>query len=97
MKSLDEIKQYLEYVLFGKTGTKAISQTSTSAYLWPFVEEVEKAVKALEIIKEKQINFLVFNVSVITKEGVRKYNSHFASENQRLTQEEFDLLKEVLK
>ena len=96
MKSFDEIKQYLEYVLLGKPGTKAISQASTTAYLWPFVEEVEKAVKALEIIKEKQINFVVFNVSVITKKGVSKYNLHFASENQRLTQEEYDILKEVL-
>lgn len=94
MKSFDEIKQYLEYVLLGKPGTKAISQASTSAYLWPFVEEVEKAVKALEIIKDKQVDIH----NLLNSKTCKQFNNFtkWLGYKGNLTQEEYDLLKEVL-
>lgn len=53
---------------------------------------IEKELKALEIIKEKEpdISFLLFNLEL------KHYNS-CVWKNQELTQEEYDLLKEVLK
>ena len=51
---------------------------------------IEKSLKALEIIKNKQVNvFLLHSVDLET------YNDMIA-DNRNLTQEEYELLKEVL-
>ena len=53
----------------------------------------EKEHKALEIIKEKEVNMQVFNQC----EDVETYNKVYIKQKDRqLTQEEFSLLKEVL-
>ena len=53
----------------------------------------EKEHKALEIIKEKEVNMQVFNQC----EDVETYNKVYIKQKDRqLTQEEFKLLKEVL-
>lgn len=55
-------------------------------------EIVETALKALEIIKEKQVD--LFKVAYTnTKE---EYNDMVSEHRRELTQEEFDLLKEWL-
>ena len=52
----------------------------------------EKEHKALEIIKEKEVNMQVFNQC----EDVETYNKVYIKQKDRqLTQEEFSLLKEV--
>ena len=53
---------------------------------------VEKELKALEIIKEKEVNVYDFK----EYESKYEYNKHTKEEFQELTQEEYDLLKEVL-
>ena len=55
------------------------------------VEDIEKTLKALEIIKEKKVNILLLELA----ENVDEYNERIVP-NGRLTEEEFELLKEVL-
>ena len=56
-------------------------------------EVIEKSLKALEIIKEKEVNMQVFNQC----EDVETYNKVYIKQKDRqLTQEEFNLLKEGL-
>lgn len=54
--------------------------------------KIEKELKALEIIKEKEVNVYDFK----EYESKYEYNKHTKEEFQELTQEEYDLLKEVL-
>lgn len=63
---------------------------------WSYFEEgdfdiVDKELKALEIIKEKQINIDLFNDTP----NIDEYN-YWCSDRAILTKEEYDLLKEVL-
>lgn len=52
---------------------------------------IEKALKALEIIKNKQVN-----VFVLLHSGNLKIYNDIVEDNRKLTQEKYDLLKEVL-
>lgn len=54
-------------------------------------ETIKKELKALEIIKEKEINVFIF----LHSGDLETYND-MVEDNRKLTQEEFDLLKEVL-
>lgn len=55
-------------------------------------QDNEKKLKALEIIKEKQVN-----VWCLLKVGLKRYNNEFVYQKERhLTQEEYDLLKKVV-
>ena len=56
------------------------------------LEIVEKALKALEIIKEKEVNVFIF----LHSGDLETYND-MVEDNRKLTQEEYDLLKEALK
>ena len=68
-----------------------------------FDEETQKKIKALEIIKEKMVNLDDLN-DAICEDSYHQNNEHNAIdiynqnrfEYKQLTQEEFDLLKEVL-
>ena len=65
---------------------------------------VEKSLKALEIIKEKNVNMFGFkrDIKQLGKRFTYKYyqsnygNYHSGFDIQELTEEEFDLLKEIL-
>lgn len=58
-----------------------------------FCVNVDKKLKALEIIKEKRVNAC----EIINSKDVREYNwSIHTPKKYPLTQEEYDLLKEVL-
>ena len=71
---------------------------TTTEIDWEAVDEIEKKLKAVEIIKKKYVNLTIFRITAfMKKEGVDCYNIHFSSEEMHLTSEEFDLLKEVLK
>ena len=53
---------------------------------------IEKALKALEIIKEKGVN-----VGLLSRcANAERYNKGMCYESRYLTQEEYELLKEVL-
>ena len=53
---------------------------------------IEKSLKALEIIKEKGVN-----VGLLSRcANAERYNKGMCYESRYLTQEEYDLLKEVL-
>lgn len=55
-------------------------------------EIIEKSLKALEIIKEKEVN-----VGLLSRcANAERYNKGICYELRYLTQEEYDLLKEVL-
>lgn len=53
---------------------------------------IEKSLKALEIMKEKGVNTYILLLSI----NVEDYNRLINFEWRKLTQEEYDLLKEVL-
>lgn len=55
-------------------------------------ERLKNTKKALEIIKEKEVNVYDFK----EYESKYEYNKHTKAKFQELTQEEYDLLKEVL-
>lgn len=58
----------------------------------PYCNTIEKELKALEIIKKK----LVSVSEVLMTAGVEYYNNGY-SEEFHLTQDEYDLIKEVMK
>lgn len=57
-----------------------------------FCKIVEKSLKALEIIKEKEIDIAYIKCC----DSREHYNVMCELEKEKLTQEEYDLLKEVL-
>lgn len=64
------------------------------------IDIIEKSLKALEIIKEKKVNIsLLLNSTCLTNynEYVIRSKASINSLCELLTQEEYDLLKEVLK
>ena len=70
----------------------------------PNFEIIEKELKALEIIKEKNVNVNMFISICNFRDGLEKYNELILQEDMTgkkgknlLTQEEYDLLKEILK
>ena len=73
--------------------SKELEALNKIAYRYGYDENIkiiEKSLKALEIIKNKQVNvFLLHSVDLET------YNDMIA-DNRNLTQEEFNVLKEVL-
>lgn len=59
--------------------------------------EDEKKLKALEIIKQKEVNVYRFHLVQSYKNPLERYNDTFhIVEKNFLSQEEYDLLKEVL-
>ena len=72
--------------------SKELEALNKIAYRYGYDENIkiiEKSLKALEIIKNKQVNvFLLHSVDLET------YNDMIA-DNRYLTQEEFNVLKEV--
>ena len=55
------------------------------------LESIEKSLKALEIIKRKTVDIWLIQ----NKKTLKQYNS-MVDESRQLTEEEFNLLKEVL-
>ena len=62
---------------------------------------VEKSLKALELIKKKRVNVRVFLKYCNREDGLKLYNNQCCDcqemESKELAQEEYELLKEVLK
>lgn len=57
---------------------------------------IEKELKALEIIKKKEVNFEVFGAFETYKDYEIYYDKKFHLIENKLTEEEFNLLKEAL-
>lgn len=62
------------------------------------LEPIEKELKALEIIKEKEVDSgsLLYYIRS-SNHPLAFYNKGIVNEKKKLTKDEFDLLKEVLK
>ena len=90
-KALGCLKE-LHELAYGFDGWK-IDEIVQSSYIKQALLNAEKSLKALEIIKEKEVNMQVFNQC----EDVETYNKVYIKQKDRqLTQEEFNLLKETL-
>ena len=88
-KGLDLIaRQQPEFIDGYPTGNIYIGVTKEE------LTELEKELKALEIIKEKRVNAAI----LINSESLEEYNSTvgFYFLKNQLTQEEYDLLREVV-
>ena len=59
-------------------------------------EQVEKSLKALEIIKEKDVDVSWLKYCIKENMIVEAYNSGYPEYHKHLTEEEFETLKEVL-
>ena len=81
------IKSYTE------TFNMAIHRPKDTIVKWEGVEEIEKSLKALEIIKKKKVNVELLHICI----SLEEYNMEILPYgNMPLTQEEYDLLKEIL-
>ena len=83
-------------------GLEALKYFSSEIKCWypdivEYKKTIEKELKALEIIKKKEVNVnTLINRIIGAIEPLEFYNEK-VSENLKLTQEEFDLLKEVVR
>lgn len=75
-------------------GLEALQDLSKLVFVYGGVQQyqiIEKSLKALEIIKEKQVNVFIF----LHSGDLETYND-MVEVNRKLTQKEYDLLKEGL-
>lgn len=73
---------------------EALQDLSKLVFIYGSVQQyqiIEKSLKALEIIKEKEVNVFIFLHS-----GCLESYNDMVEVNRKLTEEEYDLLKEVL-
>lgn len=73
---------------------EALQDLSKLVFIYGGIQQyqiIEKSLKALEIIKEKEINVFIF----LHSGDLETYND-MVEDNRKLTQDEYDLLKEVL-
>ena len=89
------------------TGLEALNKIDNEVLYGVYAQEhysnelatIRKSLKALEIIKEKKVNIELLNASSSVEdynnEVIRNYGYAFST-NRILTQEEFNLLKEML-
>ena len=59
------------------------------------LERLHKLEKAFDIVTYKSVNILILKYCIAKGGGVETYNLHYKTEEQ-ITQEEYELLKEVL-
>ena len=59
---------------------------------WDLKDMIEGELKALEIIKEKEVNVFIF----LHSGDLETYND-MVEDNRKLNQEEYELLKEIMK
>ena len=75
---------------------KLASAYAGDKYAQALTENIEKELKALEIVDKKRVNVHKFKWCVFKKYYVNYYNLNFCDEDdQFLNEQEFDLLKEV--
>lgn len=90
-KGLEALKELLEYVNF-ENRHDSKSEKAVSNF-----DIIEKELKALEIIKNKKVAYLfMWLIEKHNKKcALRLYNEP-CEEDRKITEEEYDLLKEVL-
>ena len=59
------------------------------------LDRLERLEKAFEILASKEINIIVLKYFIEKGDGVEAYNLYYTTK-ERLTKEEYELLKEVL-
>ena len=83
-----------------KTVKKLASAYAGDKYAETLTEDIEKELKALEIIKNKRVDVFELLLAIsnsVYRNPLERYNSYIeGSFNTELTPQEFDLLKEVL-
>lgn len=87
LEALGNINGYLT-----KYFNRALNRPEDTIIKWTEIEIIEKSLKALEIIKEKLVNLFI----VAHTDSKEAYNDMVSEHWRELTQEEYDLLKEVL-
>lgn len=100
LEALEEIRNFFhpfeneETFEIIETTLKDYEKKTKLAKEYDDVNNVAKRLKALEIIKEKQVDVY----AVIESKSLKEMNDRFwfPKEEYKLTQEEYDLLKEVL-
>ena len=60
------------------------------------LDRLEKLEKVIDILENKIVNILILKYCIAKGGGVETYNLHYKTE-EKLTQEEYELLKEVFR
>lgn len=94
LEYLEEIKSYFPFVDLGK-GKEYVCEKEFNVIKQALLK-AEKEHKALEIIKEKECDIRWFKYCIKVNSEVETYNNGLPEYYEKLTQEEFNLLKEVL-
>ena len=100
-ESWKEVKEYIEYCFGWRTYCNAICWTSTPLFLEPHMKAVEDEIqnaekykKAMEIVKNKKVDMKELLGYFEWENGFSYYNEYLCEE-EKLTEEEWDFLKEV--
>lgn len=95
-----DIEHYTALCEFIETALKDYEKKTKLAKEYADINNVAKRLKALEIIKNKRVNVRAFLKCCQMEDGLTIYNNQCddkqEKESKELTQEEYDLLKEVL-
>lgn len=100
LKPLDVFREIVKS--YTKLFNRAINHPIDTIVKWEGVEEIEKSLKALEIIKNKKVNVCMLFWYFKYKPTYKKYTEAFKEltdeylGEEMLTEEEYNLLKEVL-
>jgi len=86
LEALNDLRTFSDCLATNKRFPKVFKESDC-------YDTIEKELKSLEIIKEKQVNVWAFSMC----NAVGAYNASLPNDSTKpMTQEEFDLLKEVL-
>ena len=88
-KGIEKLKE-IQNELYGHYDFKDVSEYSKEQF-----SIIEKELKALEIIKEKRLDVDCL-IKWLRKDDYELYHHTYLHHREDLTQEEYDLLKEVL-
>lgn len=94
LKALKEVGKILGDMSVDTNGMPKFVLEGNRAKLYKIIE---KELKALDIINNKEVNMIRFRAVEMLNGNADEYNKSEDYSSRHLTQEEFDLLKEVLK
>lgn len=99
LKALERIKGIADRIEFNqKNKLGDVGYQWVKEVILDNIDDIETALKALEIIKEKRVDVDLFYTVMEDENQVDKLasNNFWADDECKLTKEEFDLLKKVL-
>jgi hypothetical protein len=101
-EALEDLKELHELAYGNDETSWKIDEIRMSSHIKATLLKAEKLEKAWEIVKEKRVDLPYLRCCIEDNQNVERYNEYIRNKTmdydheQELTQQEFDLLKEVL-